>query len=53
MRLRPVRRWVIRRGRIVAATEPAVARVFRPDGREEVVTFTPAGGSSEARAQGE
>jgi cytosine deaminase len=46
MRLRPVRRWVIRRGRVVAATEPEVARLFRPDGREEVISFTPAGSAA-------
>ena len=42
MRLRPVRRWVIRRGRILAETEPPVARLLHEDGREERVTFAPA-----------
>jgi cytosine/creatinine deaminase len=36
MRLRPPRRWVVRRGRVVAETAPAVARLF-VDGDEEVV----------------
>ena len=40
VRLRPARRWVIRRGRVVAETEPARARLFHEDGREERVTFT-------------
>jgi len=53
MRLRPARRWVIRRGRLVAATEPAVAKLFHPDGGEEVVTFAPAGASEGSGAEGE
>ena len=40
IRLRPVARWVIRRGRVVAETEPARARVV-DRGREREVTFTP------------
>ena len=43
MRLRPARRWVVRRGRVVAETEPAVSRLLHEDGREESVTFTPEG----------
>ena len=39
MRLLPARRWVLRRGRVVAETTPAVSRVFR-DGGEETVTYT-------------
>ncbi|MDQ3857911.1 MAG: cytosine deaminase [Actinomycetota bacterium] len=42
LRLRPVRRWVVRRGRLVAETWPARSHVFHPDGREEAVTFVPA-----------
>jgi cytosine/creatinine deaminase len=42
MRLRPVRRWVVRRGRIVAETQPAASRLFHADGREERVSFVPA-----------
>jgi cytosine deaminase len=38
MRLRPPRRWVVRRGRVVAETTPAAARLFH-EGREEVVSF--------------
>jgi cytosine deaminase len=38
MRLKPVRRWVVRRGRVVAETTPARATVLGED-----VTFTPAG----------
>jgi cytosine deaminase len=41
MRLLPARRWVVRRGRVVAETTPAVTRLFAEDGREDVVTFTP------------
>jgi cytosine/creatinine deaminase len=41
MRLLPARRWVIRRGRVVAETSPAVTRLYEQDGREEVVTFAP------------
>ena len=39
LRLRPARRWVVRRGRVVAETQPAVARLFRADGRAETVGF--------------
>jgi cytosine deaminase len=41
MRLKPVRRWVIRRGRVVAATTPPETRLFGPDNRAETVTFAP------------
>jgi cytosine/creatinine deaminase len=41
MRLMPARRWVIRRGRVVAETTPASTRLFL-EGREETVTFVPA-----------
>jgi cytosine/creatinine deaminase len=41
MRLMPARRWVIRRGRIVAETTPASTRLFH-EGREDAVTFAPA-----------
>jgi cytosine/creatinine deaminase len=41
MRLEPVRRWVIRRGRVVAETAPAQSRLFHADGTDEVVTFNP------------
>ena len=40
IRLRPVARWVVRRGRVVAETEPARSRVIG-DGWEEQVTFAP------------
>jgi cytosine/creatinine deaminase len=40
MRLMPARRWVIRRGRIVAETTPASTRLFH-EGREDAVTFAP------------
>jgi cytosine deaminase len=43
MRLGPARRWVVRRGRVVAETAPAVSRLFLADGREERVTFRPDG----------
>jgi hypothetical protein len=33
---------VIRRGRVVAETEPPVARLLHEDGSAELVTFTPA-----------
>ncbi len=46
MRLRPARRFVIRRGRLVAETTPAVTRLFARDGSEERVTFTPAAAPS-------
>jgi cytosine deaminase len=41
LRLRPVRRWVVRRGRIVAETTPSETHLFTPDGRAESVTFRP------------
>jgi cytosine deaminase len=41
LRLRPPRRWVVRRGRVVAETSPARSRLFHADGREEAVTFAP------------
>jgi cytosine deaminase len=41
MRLMPARRWVIRRGRVVAETTPASTRLFH-EGRVEAVTFAPA-----------
>ena len=40
IRLRPVARWVVRKGRIVAETEPARGRVFA-GGREHLITFAP------------
>jgi cytosine deaminase len=40
IRLRPVALWVVRRGRVVAETEPARSRVIG-DGWEEQVTFAP------------
>jgi cytosine/creatinine deaminase len=40
IRLRPVARWVVRRGQVVAETEPARTRVIA-NGREREVTFTP------------
>ena len=40
IRLRPVARWVVRRGRVVAETEPARSRVIG-EGWEEQVTFAP------------
>lgn len=42
MRLLPVRRWVVRRGRVVAETAPAATRLLREDGSVEPVDFTPA-----------
>ncbi len=42
LRLRPVRRWVIRRGRVVAETTPAEARLYAEDGTAEPVSFAPA-----------
>ena len=48
LRLRPARRWVLRRGRIVAETTPAVARVHHPDGRQELVDFRPPPGDDVA-----
>ncbi len=42
LRLRPARRWVLRRGRVIAETTPARSRLFHADGREETVTFVPA-----------
>ena len=41
LRLRPPRRWVVRRGRVVAETSPAQSRLFHADGREEAVTYAP------------
>jgi cytosine deaminase len=41
IRLRAARRWVIRRGRVIAETTPAETRLFSPDGRAESVTFAP------------
>jgi cytosine/creatinine deaminase len=41
LRLMPARRWVIRRGRVVAETTPTSSRLFR-EGGEETVTFAPA-----------
>lgn len=41
MRLLPVRRWVVRSGRVVAETTPAATRLFH-DGSDEAVTFSPA-----------
>jgi cytosine deaminase len=43
MRLHPVRRWVVRRGRVVAETTPAETRLFDQDGRAGPVTFAPPG----------
>ena len=50
MRLRPVRRWVLRRGRIVAETQPPVARLLHVDGSEERVAFAPARPQSSSEA---
>jgi cytosine deaminase len=44
MRLQPVRRWVIRGGRVIAETTPSRTRLFH-EGREETITFTPPGTS--------
>jgi cytosine deaminase len=41
LRLRPVRRWVVRRGRVVAETTPSETRLVGPDDRAETVTFRP------------
>ncbi len=41
LRLRPARRWVVRRGRVVAETTPALSRLLLENGREERVTFRP------------
>jgi cytosine deaminase len=41
LRLQPVRRWVIRDGRVIAETTPAQTRLFH-EGREETITFAPA-----------
>ena len=46
MRLGPARRWVVRRGRVVAETTPAVSRLFHGNGREELVTFRPEGAAT-------
>ena len=43
IRLRPVARWVVRRGRLVAETEPSRSVVHRAAG-DEVVTFVPGKG---------
>jgi cytosine deaminase len=43
MRRRPVRRWVISRGRVVAESTAAETRLLHEDGRAEPVTFTPNG----------
>src|SRR3954470_1008766 len=40
MRLQPARRWVIRSGRLVAETTPALTTLFR-EGREATITFAP------------
>ena len=40
IRLRPAARWVVREGRIVAETEPALSVVHRADGTSGSVTFT-------------
>jgi cytosine deaminase len=42
LRLQPVRRWVIRGGRLIAETTPPVTRLFH-EGREETITFSPPG----------
>jgi cytosine deaminase len=39
MRLKPVRRWVIRRGRVIAETTPPHTVLYGPDNRAETVTF--------------
>jgi len=39
-RLQPVRRWVIRSGRVIAETTPPSTRLFH-EGREETITFAP------------
>lgn len=44
LRLLPARRYVVRRGRVVATTDPARTRLLREDGSEEVVTFVPRAG---------
>ena len=41
MRVKPVRRWVVRRGRVVAETSPAQSRLFTSDDRAQTVTFVP------------
>jgi cytosine deaminase len=46
MRLLPTRRWVLRRGRVVAETSPAVTRLYGEDGREELVSFAPSASAS-------
>jgi len=40
LRLQPVRRWVIRSGRVIAETTPPATRLFH-EGREETITFAP------------
>jgi cytosine deaminase len=44
MRLRPPRRWVVRRGRVVAETNPASTRLFQ-DGIVEALSFATEGSS--------
>ena len=51
LRLHPVRRWVVRRGRVVAETTPAVTRLFAANGSTEVVTFAPPARSPDAGEQ--
>jgi cytosine deaminase len=46
MRLRPARRWVVRRGRVVAETTPALSRLLLENDREERVTFRPKGAAT-------
>ncbi len=41
LRLRPVRRWVVRRGRVVSETTPAETYLYGESGSAERVTFTP------------
>jgi cytosine deaminase len=47
IRLRPAARWVVRRGRVVAETEPARS-VVHVDGNAQPVTYTPARGVGSA-----
>ncbi len=42
IRLRAARRWVIRRGRVIAETTPARTTLYAEDGTPEPVTFAPA-----------
>lgn len=46
IRLRPVARWVVRRGQVVAETRPAETRLVA-EGWERPVTFTPPGAGAE------